>query len=227
MERRKRGNESMKQNASDKYSVAWFKLADCIARGEKERALGVYRLLSHSLDDSALAQQLYGDILLSFNDISAAQGRYIQAAEKYEQEGRLVQAAAIYEHLTTLQSDNIAYKEKLIELYQRLNIASKVREYATELIAYLLSNNNWQKSIEIARNYDTAGDGAFAALMHEQLVFTLLTINDVLPETVMGEIKKVIDAWSSENNEDALDEFMQKLKVADELLYEKAEKYKQ
>jgi hypothetical protein len=37
----------MKQTQVDKHTIAWFKIAECVSRGEKERALGVYRLLSH------------------------------------------------------------------------------------------------------------------------------------------------------------------------------------
>ena len=53
---------------SQKYSIAWFKLAECVGRKEKERALAVYRLLSHSIGDEALTTHLEGDILLSFDD---------------------------------------------------------------------------------------------------------------------------------------------------------------
>ena len=40
--------------------------SQCVARKEKERALGVYRLLSHSFDDLAFARQLEGDIFSFF-----------------------------------------------------------------------------------------------------------------------------------------------------------------
>ena len=77
----------MRQVPSDKYNIAWFKLAEFVSRGEKERALGLYRLLTHSFDDRALTYQLEGDLLLSFNDDSA-QDRYRKAAEEYRQSER-------------------------------------------------------------------------------------------------------------------------------------------
>ena len=73
----------MNQVVADKYNIAWFKLADCVARGEKERALGVFRLLSHSFDDPALARQLHGDLLLSFRD-ERAQEKYEEAVTALE-----------------------------------------------------------------------------------------------------------------------------------------------
>lgn len=215
----------MKQDGTDKYSVAWFKLADCIARGEKERAIGVFRLLSHSLDDNALAQQLYGDILLSFNDKFAAQERYLKAAEMYQEDERLLEAAAVYEHLATLAPDQLIYREKLVELYQGLAIGSKVREYTNSLVAFLLDKNDWKKAVEIVRMYDMAGDCAFTAQLHEKLVFALINIKNVLPDTIMVHVKKVIDAWHMAENSRALQEFMQKLEIADETLYEHAQKY--
>src|SRR5437899_218534 len=92
----------MRYFPSDKYNVAWFKLAECVSRGEKERALGVYRLLAHSLNDSAFARQLQGDILLSFNDVAGAVEHYRTAATLYQQDERLLEAAAVYEHIVNL-----------------------------------------------------------------------------------------------------------------------------
>ena len=91
----------MKEIQSDKYSVAWFKLAEFVGRGEKERALGLYRLLMHSFDDRAFTYQLEGDLLLSFND-EEAQDRYIQAARLYQEDGNVFKAVAVYEHLLFL-----------------------------------------------------------------------------------------------------------------------------
>ena len=79
----------MKQFSGDKYNVAWFKLAEFVARGEKERAMGLYRLLVHSFDDSAFAHQLEGDLLLSFDDTQAVE-KYLEAAYLYETQDRLI-----------------------------------------------------------------------------------------------------------------------------------------
>ena len=94
----------MRQLPSDKYNVAWFKLAEFVGRGEKERALGLYRLLVHSFNDQALALQLEGDILLSFNDMNALE-KYGSAALLYQERGRFIEAVAIYEHMIMLKPD--------------------------------------------------------------------------------------------------------------------------
>src|SRR5579862_6127334 len=94
----------MKQTQFDKHTIAWFKIAECVARGERERALGVYRLLIHSFDDPALAQQLEGDIILAFDEPAKAVERYKDAAILYQKSGRLLEAAAVTEHLITLSA---------------------------------------------------------------------------------------------------------------------------
>jgi len=208
----------MNQVVADKYNIAWFKLADCVARGEKERALGVFRLLSHSFDDPALARQLHGDLLLSFRD-ERAQEKYEEAALLYEDDNRLLEAAAVYEHLVSLKPEYILYREKLIQLYQLLSITSKVQEYVGNFVEHLLGNDDWNKAIEVVKEYDTAGDAEFAAQLHEKLVFTLLSIKEALADTIIFHAKRVIESWQNAQNERALNEFMRKLQAADEKLY--------
>lgn len=128
----------MKQVPVDKYTIAWFKLAEFVARGEKERALGVYRLLCYSFDDKAFACQLEGDILWAFNDNNASE-KYFQAAQLYQQEAKELQAAAVYEHLVTLHPDCIEYLENLVELYVLVNDSAKVKVYSDKL--YELKNS--------------------------------------------------------------------------------------
>lgn len=209
----------MKQVSSDKYSIAWFKLADCIARGEKERALGVYRLLSHSIDDPALVLQLHGDILLSFKDRDA-QKKYKEAAQMYQDSDQLLEAAAVYEHLATMNPEKITYRMQLIDLYQQLRIFSKVREYVQSILHYFLDQKKWAEAIELVRNYDTAGDESFAAGLHEDLFFSLISTQDVLLDTKVLHARQALEFWNTGNNERASTEFLKKLEALDEELYD-------
>ncbi len=214
----------MKHVDSDTYSVAWFKLADCIARGEKERALGVFRLLSHSFDDSALACQLYGDILRSFNDPKAVE-QYQNAAQLYRERKRWIEAAAVYEHIITIEPENRQIRAQLIELYQQLHIRSKVMLYTSALIDSLLQNNEWKQAIEVVTQYDTAGDSTFTAQLHERMLFYLVTVQDVLADTKLVHAKKAIDAWHAASNEQAITQLLSKLRAADEGLATHAQEY--
>ena len=110
----------MRQIPSEKLSIAWFKLADCVARGEKERALGVYRLLSHSIKDDAVQAQLQADLFISFNDKESAIKNYIRAADLYEKSGKLFHAVGLYEQLLLLSPQNESFTNTLDRLYREL-----------------------------------------------------------------------------------------------------------
>ena len=86
----------MKQAQFDKHTIAWFKIAECVSRGEKERALGVYRLLSHSFNDDAIARQLEADIYCSFGEADQAVLLYQQAMERFHGSGSSWRASCCY-----------------------------------------------------------------------------------------------------------------------------------
>jgi hypothetical protein len=216
----------MKQVPSDKYNVAWFKLADCIARGEKERALGVYRLLAHSLDDPALSLQLHGDILLSFQD-TAAHAKYKQAAQLYHERHKLLEAAAVYEHLALLEPHVIDIRIALIDIYQQLAISSKVCLYVEVVLAHFLAQKNWVKAIDVVDTYESAGDHNFAGRLYEALVMAMIPTREVLFDTKVILARKAVDAWHQADNKQALNEFMKKLEHADEKLCLKVMEYQE
>lgn len=124
MSTKSKARELMKQQPSDSYSVAWFKLAEFVSRGEKVRAMGLYRLLAHSLEDQALVLQLEADLLRSFDDASAIE-RYEHAAQSYKATGRLMKAVSVYEHLIVLQPDQPLYRHAAIKLYTQLGISER------------------------------------------------------------------------------------------------------
>jgi tetratricopeptide (TPR) repeat protein len=107
-------------------SVAWFRLAELISRGEKEKALNLYRLLSHSFDDRAYALQVEGDILWSFED-NIALDKYKQAAFLYKKEQKVTAAMSVYEHLLTLQPNNYEVIGSLLIVYIKLDWLEKVK----------------------------------------------------------------------------------------------------
>jgi len=109
-------------------SVAWFKLAELVSRGEKEKALNLYRLLSHSFDGKAYALQVEGDILWAFED-NVAIDRYEEAARLYQKEKKLASAAAIYEHLVFLQPGNFEFMKLLALCYARLGWGKKLNNH--------------------------------------------------------------------------------------------------
>lgn len=132
-------NQSQKISTNNS-SVAWFKIANLIERKEREKALSVYKLMVHSLPDRAYALQLEGDILLSFEDISAACEKYMQAAYSYRNATRWLDAAAIYEHVQLLNPENIETLIYSIPCYAQLGWENKFN-YNLEQISVAISKN--------------------------------------------------------------------------------------
>lgn len=124
----------MKQTQFDKHTIAWFKIAECVSRGEKERALGVYRLLSHSFNDNAVARQLEADIHLSFGERDVAISLYQQAMEWYQKTERYLEATAVCEHIITLSNDTIAFRREAIKLYSLMGNTAKMQLHAQEVL---------------------------------------------------------------------------------------------
>lgn len=129
----------MKQTQSDKHTIAWFKIAECVSRGEKERALGVYRLLSHSFNDKAIANQLEADINLAFGEQELAVPLYAYAMELYQRSERFLEAVAVCEHLITMNADNVLLRREAIKLHTMLGNEAQVHEHIQKSLNLLLA----------------------------------------------------------------------------------------
>jgi hypothetical protein len=139
--------EKSQEAMREKSSIAWFKLAEVITRGEKERALGIYRLLMHSISDDAIKAQLEGDILRIFNDPAAVQS-YGRAAELYQKNNEAMQASLLYEviiSLLLLQNDfNQAY---VVVRNSHLEQQHKAVRYEQLAVGMLLAGAGAQEAL--------------------------------------------------------------------------------
>ncbi len=203
----------MKHVSLDKYNLAWFKLAECVARGEKERALGVYRLLSHSFDDPAFACQLEGDILLLFDETDDAINKYCQAAGLYKKNKRHVQAAAVYEHLLTLKPDSLEYRQDIVDLYKQLRIASKVKEQVSFLFDQAIKTKKLDEAAALADEWSAIGTSDQIAHVYEMLIFAILDTHQIPPENIYAYIEKALDHFLDCDGEVMLQQFLSKLQV--------------
>lgn len=213
----------MKQVAEDKYSVAWFTLAECVSRGEKERALGVYRLLSHSFEDHAFVFQLEGDLLLAFNDQDAIE-KYRQAAFFYHKDKRFLEAIAVYEHLRDLSPHTKQYVISLIELYKQLDLTSNVIVCLKNLFSLILKERDYTKAIKIVNELDGMLAMSDVAAEHEALVFSMLDEDTGVKEVILLHIKKAIDGYLEKGSK-FLQHFLSRLEVRSEDCYLEACSY--
>lgn len=111
----------MKQSNAAKSSVAWFRLAECVNRKERERAFQLYRLLIHSFDDNtAFLKKLEGDMWFEF-DLSQSLKCYATAADTYKKNNNYYESYIIYKKLSELVPDNLTYKQALEEVLQYLS----------------------------------------------------------------------------------------------------------
>ena len=138
----------MKIEAGGRQNIAWFKLAEFVTRGEKERALSLFRLLIHSFDDRAFIKKLEAEILASFDDDQAF-SEYLQAAHLYRSNGQSIEAVSIYETLVAVQSDRPEYYEKVIILFEELGNQDKVIQYQKQLCKLFLTHNRVDKAIAV------------------------------------------------------------------------------
>ncbi len=141
----------MEHEIAKRASIAWFKLAECIERGEKERALNLHRLLMHSHGDQAYHKKLEADLVLFF-DKDRSLDYYYQAATLYKVSGQHQELLFLYEHVIKIFPDvpelylflidycsiNRSFKKGLYYINQLIELCQKdPKEYETFLaIAY-------------------------------------------------------------------------------------------
>jgi len=203
----------MKHIPQDKYNVAWFTLAECIARKEKVRALGVYRLLAHSIDDVAFRRQLEADILLAFQD-DVAITKYKEAAQVYRQEGRLLEAIAVYEHLHSLEPEAIDHVESLIQLYELAKISNKIIIHVRELFQMMMQNQKLDPAADTLKLLDSLVSRDLSAQEHQQLVFAL--IRDERPKyKVLEHLRAAVHGLMISEDSKALQKFLATLEALD------------
>jgi tetratricopeptide (TPR) repeat protein len=201
--------------------VAWFALAECISRGEKERALGVYRLLSHSFDDRALKVQLEGDILWSFRDEGAIK-KYQEAAELYKKEGRQLEAAAVFEHITTLVPDSLYYRDVLMQLHLAMGNAAKVGNHALIFLEIAGAQQEFSRMNEVVSQLEQVLESSQCAQLYQQYVVSTLKYQETPHDSVLVYMKKAIDLLVAYNQSRVLQQFLSTIQVLNSRYYQQA-----
>jgi len=212
----------MKHLSQDKYTIAWFKLAECVSRGEKERAFGVYRLLSHSIDNHAFACQLQGDLYFSFDDIESAIAKYFDAAHLYEAEERYLEAAAVYENVLSLRPNIERYRERIIALYQRLHIPSKVLHHRMQLIEQCMQEHKFKEAQSHLAALDDLVAPELVAAMYEKFILAAIENGDVHADQIEKSLKALIDIYMTHELNKRMRQFLSKLEVVDPPWHQKA-----
>lgn len=213
----------MKAELGERQNIAWFKLAEFVTRGEKERALGLFRLLTHSLADRAFIKKLEAEILASFDD-EQAYSEYIQAAHLYRTNGQSVEAVSIYETLVIFQPDRSEYWEKIISLFNELGHKEKTTQYQKQLCSLFLSQERVDKAIAVFEKMDGLDD--VERLFFLQAI-VLNAVKNRYPQQVVitSYLQKVLEGLLRFAGEVELNRFLTSLEALNAVWYKDAVAY--
>lgn len=209
----------MKSVLTDKKTVAWFTLAECVSRGERERAFGVYRLLSHSLDDRALAAQLEGDLFSAFKMPIEAIERYDRALRAYRQAGKFLEAAAVGEHMRLLQPDEPQHMQQLLELYGALQFQDRVSELLSLLVTRYVAQGLYDATCALASTVEELHGYGKQGFCYEQVVAALSRIEEVPLHVRVFYVQKTTHAYLQHGVDDQLKQFLAQLNGRDPEAY--------
>lgn len=214
----------MKQTQGDKHTIAWFKIAECVSRGEKERALGVYRLLSHSFSDNAIARQLEADIYSAFGEYEQAIPLYQQAMEFYHKTQRFLEAAAVGENLVGLGSDDIDLHRNLVQFYISLNMSSKIATHIHVLIELFSKKQQWYEIKNVIKECARITQISDRALCYNDIISTAHCAGCPL-DVIKHSIEQAVDDLGDVKNEKYLQGFLSSLQAYSTELYDYAIAY--
>jgi tetratricopeptide (TPR) repeat protein len=214
----------MKQWYSEKYSIAWFKLAECVSRGEREKAFGVFRLLSHSLNDTAFAIKLEGDIFWAFKDNPNAIAKYKQAALMYLNQKKYREASSMYEQIVMLDAHEVLAATKLIELYGLLGNQSKLKQSAGTVLEYCIKNNQSELASTMLQQLHLHLSVQEVGQLCVPVVLNLINErrSDAL---IIPWLYKVLDGFAKSNDAHALQSFLSMLNATSSGYYQDAQLY--
>ena len=212
----------MKLLSSGSHNIAWFKLAEFVTRGEKERALSVYKLLMHSVADQAFAHQLEGDILLAFDD-AAAVDRYHNAANIYKKQKNYQKAIAVYEHVASSKQD-LNNLQALIDLYEHLQDYTNMMYSFSRFADVAVKTNNVGLLVNRLHAYAATSNISVQAELYGSTCFALIA-HDRSNFSIKMYLQQAVELYLKVNNPRSLDKFMAKLKVLDEDFYDLAQKF--
>ena len=212
----------MRLPVNESYTVAWFKLADFIARGEKERALTVHKLLMHSVQDEAIPYQLEGDILLAFDD-DAAIDRYHVAANFYKKSGKLQQAISVYEHVSLFKDDE-RILEALFDVYFLLKNENGMLDTFSRLAKVCLLHNKFNLLSHLFYRYLLECHENLHGLLGIRFVRALILYDETNKQRTVYMLQ-TLDLLERQNQETELLQFLSQLEELDKSLYIQAQEY--
>jgi len=212
---------------STHVSIAWFKLAECIRRGEKERSLSVYRLLIHSLKDEAVAYQLKGDLLATFHMHEEAAHAYHAAAQIFEKQQREFQAAYAHECVIVHNPRWYHNYHILVAWYTHIGVVQRAQTIAQELLRALINDGYISRAYETLHTYVTYFSRDDVAYLYELFIQHALEKSHGSADRAMIHtgIAKAIDVYRDMHDESSIQTLFDTLARTDSQAYQYAQHY--
>ena len=210
----------MRHISNDKYTIAWFKLAECVAKGEKEKAFGVYRLLMHSIEDQAYAYQLEGDLLGAFSDERAVE-KYLHAAHLYYQNNRYKEAAALYEELI-IQIPEERYINRLIDMYKHHKNKNMCYAKLIKLADLLVTKELYIQTLPIVQELENSMHTDVVVALYTKIICGFIKAESE-PSIIEPLLYKALDYIIEQNN--YLQIFLSTIEQENPYWYQKAQRY--
>lgn len=214
----------MEQGSSEKANVAWFKLAEFVGRGEKERAFGLYRLLMHSLEDPAFIKKLEAELLSSFDE-EESEKLYVDAAILYKKSGQPEEAALIYEHLIRLQPKNYIYVEKLILYSVELGWTGKAFLYRKKLYLLFLEKGKVEKGLELYKTFEESLKDVDRFAFYQAFTLAALTHKYTEQAQIKTFMEKSLDSFLRMGYDAELQQFVSAIKALNSVWHKDAVEY--
>lgn len=212
------------KEANVQSNVAWFKLAEFIRRGEKERALSLYRLLTHSIADESFLKKLEADIWFSFSP-KKSESFYNEAAHAYVKVGQNVEALSVFELLVARCPANGMYCEKVILLCDQLGCKDKKKQYQKKLYQTFLKNGEIEKGLKQFELLEKQLKDADAFDFHKQLVLEALKHNFAEQEIIKTSLQKALDGFMRTAQKVELQKFLSLLEELNQVWHKDAVAY--
>jgi hypothetical protein len=211
----------MRVLSSESYSVAWFKLADFVARGEKERALNVHKLLMHSVDEQAFAYQLEADILLSFDD-EMALSKYHVAANLYKKQEKYQRAIDVYRHVL-LRFEDISIVEALLDVYNLLENDEQLVKTFSLFAKVCLKKQDVGLLFNRLHSFSVYPRKIVYARLHVTLVEAFL-LHDPTNKHLKMYLEQTVDLLKECKDKKLFNSFVDRVKELDESVYAEIKK---
>jgi len=198
--------------------VAWFKLAECVRRSEKERALSVYKLLVHSLHDDAIAWQLKGDIFSMFDMSEQAVSAYQEAASQFTSRGKHAEAAYAHECIVFHNHLHHHSYQILVRWYAEKGVIQRAFTLAQKLIQALIAAGYVSWAYEMLHTYTAYFTQAQTAQLYEMFIQQALQQPHGSADRTMihSGIATTIDVYRKVHDEQAIEQFIDTLSSLDQ-----------